>query len=90
MSLLLITGILTPAEGLAGFSNPATITVAAMFILSEGLRRTGILNHVGYFFTKQMEKNFWLGFLGMLLFISISSSFNQQYCRRGYLHPGTY
>jgi di/tricarboxylate transporter len=75
MSLLLITGILTPAEGLAGFSNPATITVAAMFILSEGLRRTGILNHVGDFFTKQMEKNFWFGFLGMLLFISISSSF---------------
>ncbi|MFH5885803.1 SLC13 family permease [Halalkalibaculum sp. DA3122] len=75
MCLLLVTGILTPSEGLSGFSNPATLTVAAMFVLSEGLRRTGILNKVGDFFTRQMEDNFWLGFLGMLLFVSISSSF---------------
>ncbi|MDX1638267.1 MAG: SLC13 family permease [Balneolaceae bacterium] len=75
MSMLLLTGILTPSEGLSGFSNPATLTVAAMFVLSEGLRRTGILTTVGDFFTRQMEQHFWLGLLGMLLFISVSSSF---------------
>ncbi len=47
LALLLVSGILTPREGFSGFSNPATLTVAAMFILSEGLRRTGILNIVG-------------------------------------------
>lgn len=32
---------ITPEEGISGFSNPATITVAAMFVLSAGLQRTG-------------------------------------------------
>ena len=43
MSLLLITGIFTSSEGGSGFSNPTTLTVAAMFVLSDGLQRTGIL-----------------------------------------------
>lgn len=34
------TGV-TPSEGVSGFANPATITVLAMFILSEGIRQTG-------------------------------------------------
>jgi di/tricarboxylate transporter len=37
MSVLLLSGIITPREGLAGFSNPATVTVGAMFILSAAL-----------------------------------------------------
>ncbi len=36
------TGV-TPEEGVSGFSNPATITVLAMFILSEGVRQTGVI-----------------------------------------------
>jgi len=44
LMLLILNGVLTPQEGLAGFSNPAAVTIAAMFVLSEGLRRTGILN----------------------------------------------
>ena len=46
MCTLMVTGILTPAEGLSGFSSTATITIAAMFVLSEGIRRTGALNEV--------------------------------------------
>jgi len=42
------TGI-SVAEGLSGFSSPATITVLAMFVLSEGVRRTGLLTVVGKF-----------------------------------------
>jgi len=34
-------GWLTPAEALDGFSNPATLTVAAMFVISTALVRTG-------------------------------------------------
>jgi di/tricarboxylate transporter len=40
--VLLLTGTLTVEEGFAGFSNPAVITVIAMFILSAGLVRTGV------------------------------------------------
>lgn len=68
MVSLLVTGILTPREGLSGFSNPATVTVAAMFILSEGVRRTGILNVAGDFFSSRMQENFNYWFLSLLIF----------------------
>jgi di/tricarboxylate transporter len=44
---LAFTGLVGPAEALSGFSNPAVITVWAMFILSAGLARTGISSLVG-------------------------------------------
>ncbi len=40
---LMATGLLEPGEALSGFSSTATITVAAMFVLSAGLMRTGAL-----------------------------------------------
>jgi di/tricarboxylate transporter len=39
-------GLLSPTEALSGFANEATITVAAMFIISAGLVRTGTLDYV--------------------------------------------
>ena len=47
MITLLVSGILTPAEGLAGFANSATVTVGAMFVLSAGMFRSGAVNFVG-------------------------------------------
>ncbi|MDW7739023.1 MAG: SLC13 family permease [Bacillota bacterium] len=40
--LLVIVGLVTPEEGISGFSNPAVITTWSVFILSAGLTRTGI------------------------------------------------
>ena len=40
-----LTGLVTPAEALSGFSNPAVVTVWAMFILSAGLSATGWCSH---------------------------------------------
>jgi di/tricarboxylate transporter len=37
----------TPEQGISGFANPATLTILAMFVLSEGVRRTGILRNLG-------------------------------------------
>ncbi len=37
----------TPEEGLSGFANVATLTVLAMFILSEGVQRTGVVQILG-------------------------------------------
>ncbi|WP_435126624.1 SLC13 family permease [Halobaculum sp. D14] len=34
-------------EGLSGFANKATLTVLAMFVLSEGVRMTGIVQRLG-------------------------------------------
>lgn len=44
---LALTGLVTPAEALAGFSNPAVVTVWAVFILSGGLSRTGVAGFIG-------------------------------------------
>jgi len=42
-----VSGLVSPAQAVSGFSNAAVITVWAMFILSEGLTRTGIANILG-------------------------------------------
>jgi di/tricarboxylate transporter len=47
MGVLAVTEIVTPKEALAGFSNPAVVTIWAVFILSGGLTRTGIANILG-------------------------------------------
>jgi di/tricarboxylate transporter len=44
---LSLSGLLTPAEALSGFSNPAVVTVWAVFILSGGLSRTGVASVLG-------------------------------------------
>lgn len=44
MGLLLLTGILSATETLSVFSNAAPITVAALFVLSAALERTGVID----------------------------------------------
>jgi di/tricarboxylate transporter len=41
---LVLLRILDPQQALSGFSNPATITVAAMFVLSAGLQASGLIH----------------------------------------------
>ena len=47
LAALAITGLVDSDQAFAGFSNSAVITVWAMFILSEGLTRTGIADIIG-------------------------------------------
>lgn len=47
LGTLVLTGLVTSPEAVAGFSNPAVIAVWAMFILSDGLTRTGIADVIG-------------------------------------------
>ncbi len=42
-----LSGILTPEETFSGFSRSAVITIMAIFILAEGLQRTGVTEKVG-------------------------------------------
>lgn len=50
------TGV-TPADGVSGFSNSATITVLAMFILSEGVRQTGAVQMLTRAVSKYTDGN---------------------------------
>ncbi|MCB0317126.1 MAG: SLC13 family permease, partial [Bdellovibrionales bacterium] len=47
LTLLLLTGLVDINEGLSGFSSHATVTIAAMFVLSSGLQKTGAVKLIG-------------------------------------------
>ena len=47
LSVLAMTKLVTPSGALEGFSNPAVVTVWAMFILSAGLSATGVADQIG-------------------------------------------
>ncbi len=46
MVAVLVAGIVTPAKRCPGFSNPAPLTVAALFILARAVEKTGALTPV--------------------------------------------
>ncbi len=54
--VILVTGILNTQEILAVFSNPAPITIAAMFVLSAALDRTGTIEALGLVFARLAGK----------------------------------
>ncbi len=41
LTLLLLSGVLTPAEALAGLSNEGMVTVAVLYVVVSGLQETG-------------------------------------------------
>ncbi|HSM58590.1 MAG TPA: SLC13 family permease, partial [Candidatus Sulfomarinibacteraceae bacterium] len=69
LSSLAVAGLVTPAEALSGFSNPAVVTVWAVFILSAGLSRTGVANVVG----KQVLRLAGEGDLQLLVVIMVTA-----------------
>ena len=52
LAMLLLTGLVTPEEAVAGFSDHAVITIGAMFILSYAFSKTGFIRS----FTVWLEK----------------------------------
>ena len=75
MVVLLVSGILTPAEGFNGFANPATITVGAMFVLSAGLFRAGAVNFLGRALRRLARRSSTLMLLVMMLGVGVLSFF---------------
>lgn len=70
---LLVFRVLTPGEALSGFSSPATITVAAMFVLSAGLQGSGALQGLGNALARIRWS--WLFALVMMLLVALVSAF---------------
>lgn len=70
---LLVSGVVTPGEALSGFSSPATLTVAAMFVLSAGLQRSGTLRGIGELLSRVRWP--WLLGLLMMLLAAFASAF---------------
>jgi di/tricarboxylate transporter len=47
LGALAVTGLVSPADALSGFSSPAVVTVWAVLILSGALARTGVASVIG-------------------------------------------
>lgn len=75
MASLLVSGIITPEEGIAGFSNKATVTVAAMFVLSAGLFKTGAVSYLGKITADIFKKSYWLGLFTVMISVGFFSAF---------------
>lgn len=71
--LLVVFGLVTPVEALAGFSNEATVTVAAMFALSLGIERSGALDPLGRLLSRIRQP--WLLTLALMLAIAPMGAF---------------
>ncbi|MCB2205068.1 SLC13 family permease [bacterium] len=75
MAALIVSGVLTPRQGFAGFSNTATITVAAMFVISEALRRTGAVSYLAVASKKIFNRGYMQGLILTMVLIAVVSAF---------------
>jgi len=74
LGLLLILGLVSPAESLAGFSNPAVMTIACLFVMSYALQKSHILEYVIISVNKLIDKSRILGMVAYLFCIGIASA----------------
>jgi di/tricarboxylate transporter len=79
MSLLalVLSGILTAGQALAGFSDSTVLLIAALFVVSEGLSRTGVTAWLGNFLLRMAANSaarllvvMMIGAAGLSAFIS--------------------
>lgn len=75
MVVLVLTGVLSPEDGVKGFANPATITVASMFVLSDALLRTGVIDSLTPILIRMIRKSYSLSVAGLVGLIGSMSAF---------------
>lgn len=75
MVLLVVSGILSPREAVMGFANPAVITVAAMFVVSKGMMRTGGVEFIGRQVIRLARGNATLAMAVILGVVAVMSAF---------------
>lgn len=78
MGLLLILvfgGLLDIDEALVGFANPALLTLAGLFVLSEGVIRAGVVGYIGQLIAVTARGNLRLVVFITLLVVAVCSAF---------------
>jgi len=80
MVVLMLIGLFrdnfaTPHEGISGFSNEATATIAAMFVLSAGLMKTGAINCVSQKLSRLGGDSQMRSFVLLMVTVAVISAF---------------
>ncbi len=73
--VLATSGILTPTEAIAGFASPAVITVAAMFLISKGMIRTGAVGYISQKVLEYSRGKPTLAIFLILVIVGVASAF---------------
>lgn len=72
---LMIFGSINASEALAGFSNKGMMTIAILFVVSEGVRQSGAINKLATAFLPKRRGNTRSLFLRLMFPISFMSAF---------------
>ncbi len=72
---VVLLGIVPQDQVLKAFANPAPWTIAAMFIVSGGLVRTGLINNLTQIITRHAADNRVLVLVGCAVFLMVCSPF---------------
>ncbi|MFQ5597399.1 MAG: SLC13 family permease [Nitrospiria bacterium] len=75
MATLLVSRVISLEDSISGFSNSATVTIGAMFVISAGLFKTGALNVFGMKLSKIGRRSFWAVLFTMMLTVGLISAF---------------
>ena len=75
MVALMLAGILTPKEAIAGFASPAVITVGSMFLISKGMIRTGAVGFISQKVLQYSRGRPRLAVVLILTIVGVSSAF---------------
>ncbi len=75
LALFLALGQLTVTEAISGFSNPAVITIAALFVLSHAMQKSGILEYGMIRLNKFTAQYQSLGLFVFLIAVAFASAF---------------
>lgn len=75
LTLLMVTGIITTKDMLAGFSNEGMLTVFILFFVSEGVAQTGALNRLIRIFLPKKKGALPLLLAKIMLPVSFFSAF---------------
>ena len=74
LTILFLGGFLTIDEAIAGFSNPAVITISLLFVLSYALQKTRILEYLIVRINQLVSRSITLGLSVYLLTIALASA----------------
>ena len=72
---LVLSGSVDPGEAFGGFSNPAVITVAAMFVLSAGTVEAGVPEAVAQLITRFGGSSLTVVTISLIVVVGVMSAF---------------
>ncbi|HKK17492.1 MAG TPA: SLC13 family permease [Opitutales bacterium] len=75
MVTFVLTGVITPADGIKGFANPATVTIGSLFVISDAFIRTGFIHKLAPLFSRLLGMTKPKAITGMSMVIGSVSAF---------------